>query len=96
MSHQPRNFQPGFSYHVTTCCNNREFNPQEQKAFLQLGKRLDEYAKKYCGFCQRYKPKLKTAKLSYWGSKLLAGQPPLGEFKSQKSKVKMKSLFFDF
>ncbi|MCC5656969.1 hypothetical protein LC608_08200 [Nostoc sp. XA010] len=43
-------------------------------AFLQLGKTLDECAKKYRGFCQRYKPKLKTASKSYWGSKLLAGQ----------------------
>ncbi|MEH1875036.1 hypothetical protein [Nostoc sp.] len=42
-------------------------------AFLQLGKTLDESAKKYHRFCQRYKPKLKTASKSYWGSKLLAG-----------------------
>ncbi|MEH1849342.1 MAG: transposase [Nostoc sp.] len=46
---------------------------QWHPAFLELGKTLDECAKKYRGFCQRYKPKAKPAKLSYWGSKLLAG-----------------------
>ncbi len=46
---------------------------QWHPAFLELGKTLDECAKKYRGFCQRYKPKAKPAKLSCWGSKLLAG-----------------------
>jgi hypothetical protein len=40
---------------------------------VMLGKTLDECAKKYRGFCQRYKPKPKPACKSYWGSKLLAG-----------------------
>lgn len=30
--------------------------------------------KKYRGFCQRYKPKIKTARTSTWDSKLLAGK----------------------
>jgi hypothetical protein len=59
--------------------------------FYNWAKRDYESAKKYRGFCQRYKPKLKTASKSYWGSKLLAGQPPLGEFKSQNEKS-----FIDF
>jgi putative transposase len=46
---------------------------QWHPAFLKLGKTLDECAKKYRGFCQRYKPKAKLASKSYWGSKLLAG-----------------------
>jgi len=46
---------------------------QWHPAFLKLGKTLDECAKKYRGFCQRYKPKAKPASKSYWGSKLLAG-----------------------
>ncbi|MDZ8051949.1 MAG: hypothetical protein RMX68_012360 [Aulosira sp. ZfuVER01] len=25
MSRPPRNLQPGFCYHITTCCNNWEF-----------------------------------------------------------------------
>ncbi|MEH2333742.1 hypothetical protein [Nostoc sp.] len=25
MTRSPRNFQPGFCYHITTRCNNREF-----------------------------------------------------------------------
>jgi len=47
---------------------------QWHPAFLSLGKSLDECAKKYRGFCQRYKPKIKTARTSTWGSKLLAGK----------------------
>jgi putative transposase len=42
-------------------------------AFLKLGNSLEECAKKYRGFCQRYKPKGKVASQSHWGSKLLAG-----------------------
>lgn len=37
---------------------------QWHPAFLQLGKFLDECAKRYKGFCQRYKPKTKPAKLA--------------------------------
>ncbi|AOY81981.1 transposase [Moorena producens JHB] len=130
MGRKPRNFQPGYSYHITTRCNNREFklsrrecrsfarsdidralytlryihgNPKAAKmrsgffydfsnygsyerltddgltqwhpAFLQLGSSLEECAKKYKGFCQRYKPKKKPARRCHWGSKLLDRQP---------------------
>ncbi|MEN2383677.1 MAG: transposase [Gloeotrichia echinulata DEX184] len=47
---------------------------QWHPAFLTLGKTLDECAKKYRGFCQRYKPKAKKARTCHWGSKLLAGK----------------------
>ena len=49
---------------------------QWHPAFLQLGQTLDECAQKYRGFCQRYKPKPngKSASISHWGSKLLAGK----------------------
>ncbi|MGB7440134.1 MAG: transposase [Coleofasciculaceae cyanobacterium] len=40
-------------------------------AFLKLGKTLDECAKKYRGFCRKYKPKPKPEKRYHWGSKLL-------------------------
>ena len=40
-------------------------------AFLQLGTTLEECAKKYRGFCKRYKPKSKPEKRYHWGSKLL-------------------------
>ncbi len=46
---------------------------QWHPAFLELGKTLDECAKRYRGFCQRYKPKTKSASKSSWGGKLLAG-----------------------
>ncbi|WP_292863579.1 transposase [Nostoc sp. LPT] len=55
MSRQPRNFQPGFSYHVTTRCNNREFNLQERKCrevFLYaIKKALDKYGFKLYALC---------------------------------------------
>jgi putative transposase len=44
---------------------------QWHPAFLQLGNSLEECAKKYKGFCQRYKPKeKKTPTRCHWGSKL--------------------------
>jgi putative transposase len=46
---------------------------QWHPAFLRLGNSLEECAKKYKGFCQKYKPKEKTPTRCYWGSKLLAG-----------------------
>jgi len=47
---------------------------QWHPAFLQLGNSLEDCAKKYKGFCQRYKPKEKTTPTRcHWGSKLLAG-----------------------
>ena len=45
---------------------------QWHPAFLKLGKTLDECARKYRGFCNRYRPKSKPAKKFHWGSKLLA------------------------
>ncbi|MDB9508862.1 transposase [Microcystis aeruginosa CS-338/01] len=47
---------------------------QWHPAFLKLGDSLEECARKYKGFCQKYKPKEKnTATRCHWGSKLLAG-----------------------
>ena len=40
-------------------------------AFLALGKTLDECARKYKKFCQRYKPKPKSERRYYWGNKFL-------------------------
>ncbi len=48
---------------------------QWHPAFLELGNSLEEYARKYKGFCQRYKPKEKNPTRCHWGSKLLAGVP---------------------
>jgi putative transposase len=45
---------------------------QWHPAFLQLGTTLDECARKYRGFCRRYKPQAKPEKKNHWGSKLLA------------------------
>ncbi|MGK7877358.1 MAG: transposase [Xenococcaceae cyanobacterium] len=46
---------------------------QWHPAFLQLGNSLEECAKKYKGFCNKYKPKTKTPRKCHWGSKILAG-----------------------
>ena len=46
---------------------------QWHPAFLRLGNSLEECAKKYKGFCQKYKPKEKTPTKCHWGSKLLGG-----------------------
>ncbi len=40
-------------------------------AFLSLGESLDECAKKYKGFCHKYKPKPKSERKYHWGKKLL-------------------------
>ena len=53
-------------------------------AFLALGKSLDECAKKYRGFCQRYKPQTKGKKRSAWGSKIL---PLLPKTKPKKERT---------
>ena len=45
---------------------------QWHPAFLQLGKTLEDCARKYRGFCNRYQPKSKTKKKCHWGSRLLA------------------------
>ncbi len=44
---------------------------QWHPAFLALGKSLDECARKYRGFCNKYKPKPKPEKRYHWGNKLL-------------------------
>ena len=46
---------------------------QWHPAFLRLGNSLEECARKYKGFCQKYKPKEKNPSQYHWGSKLLAG-----------------------
>jgi putative transposase len=46
---------------------------QWHPAFLRLGSTLEECAKKYKGFCQKYKPNKKTSSKCHWGSRLLAG-----------------------
>ncbi|MDY6784469.1 MAG: hypothetical protein SW833_18285 [Cyanobacteriota bacterium] len=46
---------------------------QWHPAFLQLGATLEDCARKYRGFCNRYKTKSKTAKKCHWGNRLLAG-----------------------
>ena len=46
---------------------------QWHPAFLQLGNSSEECARKYKGFCQKYKPKEKTPTKCHWGSKLLGG-----------------------
>ena len=55
MSRQPRNFQPGWSYHVTTRCNNREFNLASRECrevFLYaIKKALDKYGFKLYALC---------------------------------------------
>ncbi|MCC5606728.1 transposase [Nostoc sp. CHAB 5834] len=49
------NFQPGFSYHVTTRCNNREFNLAQRECrevFLYaIKKALDKYGFKLYALC---------------------------------------------
>ena len=38
-----------------------------------MGNTLEECARKYKGFCQKYKPKEKNLSKFHWGSRLLAG-----------------------
>ncbi len=64
---------------------------QWHPAFFSLGTSLEDCARKYKGFCNRYKPKPKkpTPSKCHWGSKLLAGvktetEPHSGS-KSQKN-----------
>ena len=48
---------------------------QWHPAFLQLGNTLSDCAKKYKGFCHRYKPQIKPLQhRCHWGSKVLRGQ----------------------
>jgi putative transposase len=46
---------------------------QWHPAFLTLGNNLEDCARKYRGFCQRYNPKTKPTRKCHWGNKLLAG-----------------------
>ncbi len=48
---------------------------QWHPAFLQLGNTLSDCAKKYKGFCHRYKSQTKPPRKCHWGSKILRGQP---------------------
>ena len=97
MSRQPRNFQRGFSYHVTTRCNNREFNLAQRECrevFLYaIKKALDKYGFKLYALCilsnhvhyliepVAHQDLPKIMHFLNWYS-------PFGEFKNQKSKVK--------
>lgn len=58
---------------------------QWHPAFLSLGKTLNECARKYKGFCQKYKPKPKPPKQSYWGSSFLP------KMNKEKTKGKKKT-----
>lgn len=55
MPRQARNLQLGFCYHVTTRCNNREFNPVRRECrevFLYaIEKAVDKYGFKLYALC---------------------------------------------
>ncbi len=55
MSRKPRHFQPGYSYHITTRCNNREFKLSRRdcrEVFLYaIKKTLDKYQFKLYALC---------------------------------------------
>jgi len=55
MPRLPRNLQVGFSYHITTRCNNREFNLAQQECreiFLYVIKKaIDKYGFKLYAVC---------------------------------------------
>lgn len=72
---------------------------QWHPAFLKLGDSLEECARKYKGFCQKYKPKEKnTATRCHWGSKLLAGvhllEPKSSTTNPKKSKSRLAPLAY--
>jgi putative transposase len=52
-------------------------------AFLSLGDSLDECAKKYKGFCHKYKPKPKSERRYHWGKRLL---PKVLKIKDKKKR----------
>ncbi|RFP52074.1 MAG: transposase [Limnothrix sp. CACIAM 69d] len=60
---------------------------QWHPAFLRLGRSLEECAKKYKGFCQRYKPKSKEPRKYAWGSRLLADARLSSRGGGEKSQV---------
>ena len=55
MSRKPRNLQPGYSYHITTRCNNREFKLSRRECrevFLYaIRKALEKYGFKLYALC---------------------------------------------
>ncbi|KZL51167.1 MULTISPECIES: transposase [Cyanophyceae] len=63
-------------------------------AFLSLGQTLDECARKYRGFCKKYRAQAKPEKRHRWGSKLLAGMKPQRN-KGKKSSPGQLKLFWD-
>jgi putative transposase len=69
--------QPGFFYDFSNYGTHDRLTDdgltQWHPAFLSLGKTLDECAKKYRGFCRKYKLQPKPEKRSHWGSRMLAG-----------------------
>nr|WP_292862434.1 transposase [Nostoc sp. LPT] len=78
MTRSPRNFQPGFCYHITTRCNNREFRLTRlecREVFLYAIKKAKE---KY-GFI-------------LYGLCIMSNHSPLGKLKvkSQKSKITLE------
>lgn len=77
------------SYERLTDDGLSEWHP----AFLRLGNSLEECAKKYKGFCQRYKPKKKNHYRYGWGSKLLAGVHLSSAKNSTTNPKKSKSRF---
>jgi putative transposase len=66
---------------------------QWHPAFLSLGNNLEECARKYRGFCKKYRPKSKPEKKNYWGSRLLAGMKIKG--KPKKSSPGQMTLPWD-
>lgn len=60
-----------FSNYGTYVNSTHDGITQPHPAFLALGKSLDECAKKYKGFCTRYKTKKKQHSPNHWGNRLL-------------------------
>ncbi|MBE9199993.1 hypothetical protein IQ233_12875 [Nodularia sp. LEGE 06071] len=60
----------------------------------KVGQTLDECARKYRGFCKKYRPQGKAEKRHRWGSRLLAGMKPQRN-KGKKSSPGQLKLFWD-
>ncbi|PPT08379.1 Transposase derivative [Geitlerinema sp. FC II] len=69
------NMQQGFFYDFSNYGTHDRLTDdgltEWHPAFLSLGRTLDECARQYRGFCNRYKPKPKPEKRNRWGSKFL-------------------------
>ena len=69
------NMQHGFFYDFSNYGTHDRLGDdgltQWHPAFLALGESLVECARKYRGFCQRYKPKPKSERRYHWGSNFL-------------------------